>query len=208
MANADFDPLLQPSLTEHDDGHGFRLPWDPSALGWLALIVGPFGAGLLMWRNQPRLGLRGGAHLAWIMAAVGTAVIAAGVFLAPPAPKPSASTPPAVTAAADAPAAPAAPTASGDEPAAVGLGAGTPKSAAKSAAEARNDTRRVIRFAGNAVALPLAWWLLAAQRRRFRIAEQCDAKAGGLWTPGLLAFAVNFAISFVVAAACVALRQA
>ncbi len=198
MATADDDPLLQTSLTEHDDGHGFRMPWDPSTLGWLALLIGPFGAGLLMWRNQPRLGLRGGAHLAWIMAAVGTAVIAAGVFLAPPAPKPGAST---------TPAAQAAPTASGDEPAAVGLGAGTPKSAAKSAAETRNDARRVIRFAGNAVALPLAWWLLTAQRRRFRIAEQCDAKAGALWTPGLLALALDFAVSFVVAVACVALRQ-
>jgi hypothetical protein len=205
MAHADVDPLLQPSLTEHDDGRGFRLPWDPSTLGWLALLVGPFGAGLLMWRNQSRLGLRGGAHLAWIMAAVGAAVIAAGVFLAPPAAKPSASTPPAATAAAEAP---GAPTASGEEPAAVGLGAGTPKSAAKSAAEARNDTRRLIRFAGNAVALPLAWWLLTAQRRRFRLAQQCDAEVGILWLPGLIAFAVNVGVSFLVAAAWVALRQA
>jgi hypothetical protein len=204
MAHADLDPLLQPSLTEHDDGHGFQMPWDPSTLGWLALIVGPFGAGLLMWRNQPRLGLRGGAHLAWIMAAVGTAVIAAGAFLAPPVPKASAATPTVTAPANDAPAAPTAP---GDEPAAVGLGAGTPKSAAKSAAEARSDKRRIIRFAGNAVALPLAWWLLAAQRRRYRIAEQCDAKTGGLWLPGLLAFGFNFAITFLVAAACVALRQ-
>ncbi|MBM3962886.1 MAG: hypothetical protein FJ306_13445 [Planctomycetes bacterium] len=216
MRPGDHDPLLQASLTEHDDAVGFRSPWDPSTLGWLALLVGPFGAGLLMWRNQPRLGLRGGAHLALVMTVVGAAVLAAGIFFVPDVPKASAAKP-ATAAAMTAPQAPAgepatAPTATNTTPTdeipldAIGLSA--PAAKPKNAAEERRDTRRVIRFVGNAVALPLAWWLLAAQRRRFRIAEQSKAPTGKLLLPGLQAFGVNFAISFVLAAAFTALKHA
>lgn len=216
MRPGDHDPLLQASLTEHDDALGFRSPWDPSTLGWLALLVGPFGAGLLMWRNQPRLGLRGGAHLALVMTVVGTAVLAAGIFLVPDVPKArpaTTATVPATTAEPTPAGEPASATAatttppSGEIPLdAIGLSA--PAAKPKNAAEERRDTRRVIRFVGNAVALPLAWWLLAAQRRRFRIAEQCHAPTGKLLLPGLLAFGVNFAVSFVLAAAFVALKRA
>lgn len=208
--------MLHASLTEHDDAAGFRSPWDPSTLGWLALLVGPFGAGLLMWRNQPRLGLRGGAHLALVMTVVGAAVLAAGIFLVPDLPKTGAAKPATASAPANAPT-PAdepatAPTATNTPPPgeipldAIGLSA--PAAKPKNAAEERRDTRRVIRFVGNAVALPLAWWLLAAQRRRFRIAEQCKAPTGKLLLPGLLAFGVNFAISFALAFALTALKRA
>ena len=206
MRPGDHDPLLQASLTEHDDAEGFRAPWDPSTLGWLALLVGPFGAGLLMWRNQPRLGLRGGAHLALVMTAVGAAVLAAGIFLVPDVPKARPATTAAPTPAGE-PAPATTPPPSGEIPLdAIGLSA--PAAKPKNAAEERRDTRRVIRFVGNAVALPLAWWLLAAQRRRFRIAQQCHAPTGKLLLPGLLAFGVNFAVSFVLAAAFVALKRA
>jgi hypothetical protein len=213
MRPAEHDPLLHASLTEHDDAQGFRAPWDPSTLGWLALLVGPFGAGMLMWRNQPRLGLRGGAHLALVMTLVGGLVFAAGIFFVPDLPKAGAAKPAAATATA-APRTPAgeaatAPSAAptGEIPAdAIGLSA--PATKPKDAAEERRDTRRLIRFVGNAVALPLAWWLLAAQRRRYRIAEQCQAPTGKLLLPGLLAFGFNFAVSLGLAAAFVALKRA
>lgn len=215
MRPADHDPLLHASLTEQDDAQGFRTPWDPSTLGWLALLVGPFGAGLLMWRNQPRLGLRGGAHLALVMTVVGAAVLAAGIFFVPDVPKASAARPAtaSATAASQTPAGEQASATNAtntpppDEipPDAIGLSA--PIAKPKNATEERRDTRRIIRFVGNAVALPLAWWLLAAQRRRYRIAEQCKAPTGKLLLPGLLAFGFNLAVSFGLAAAFVALKR-
>jgi len=252
MTRQDLDPLLQPTLTAADDAHGFHKPWDPSTLGWLTLLVGPFGCGLLMWRNQSRLGLRGGAHLAGILAIVGVAVVAATVFLVPDAkPLPVVVRPPVVDAPANVPApavsggaastteapataAPAAaspptaaPTAgaeakvaSSDAPSAtaggnaVGLrgGSGTPRyggrASSSSSSSGRSDTNRIVRFAGNAVALPLAYWLLREQRRRYRIAEQSDAPAGSLWLPGLLALVVNTVIALAVAGICVAIKHA
>lgn len=236
MPHPDFDPLLQPTLTAADDAHGFHKPWDPSTLGWLTLFVGPFGCGLLIWRNQSRLGLRGGAHLAGMLAAVGVAVIATTVFLGPAAkPLPVVVRPPVV----DAPANVQAPAASGGaapttaaptsgaeakpevgttppapaDGTAVGLGggSGTPRyggRASSSSSSGTRDVNRIVRFAGNAVALPLAYWLLREQRRRYRIAEQCDAPTGSLWGPGLLAFVVNTVLAFVVAGLCVAIKHA
>lgn len=257
MTRRDLDPLLQPMLTAADDAHGFHKPWDPSTLGWLTLLVGPFGCGLLMWRNQSRLGLRGGAHFLGILAIVGVAVIATTVFLVPDAkPLPVVVRPPVVDAPANVPApavsggaastteapataAPAAaspptaassptaaPTAgaeakvaSSDAPSAtaggnaVGLrgGSGTPRyggRASSPSSSGTRDTNRIVRFAGNAVALPLAYWLLREQRRRYRIAEQSDAPTGSLWLPGLLALVVNTVLALAIAGICVAIKHA
>ena len=97
---------------------------------------------------------------------------------------------------------------------AVGLrgGSGTPRyggrASSSSSSSGRSDTNRIVRFAGNAVALPLAYWLLREQRRRYRIAEQSDAPTGSLWLPGLLALVVNSVIALAVAGICVAIKHA
>jgi len=168
MSLAEHDPLLQPSLTESDDAQGFARPWDPSTLGWLALLVGPFGSGLLMWLNQRRLGLRGGAHLLLVMALVGAVVMVVGIFFLP----------------------------------------SQAEAAAQGMTEQRRDSMRIVRFVGNAVALPLAWWFLGEQRRRYRIAEQVNAPTSALFLPGLGAFVVNLAVTFAVGLALVAIKRA
>lgn len=83
MTRATDDELLRPSLTADDDAVGFRSPWDPATLGWITLLVGPFGSGLLMLLNQRRLGLRGGWHLLLAMATLGTTIIVVLAFVIP-----------------------------------------------------------------------------------------------------------------------------
>ncbi|HEX6810452.1 MAG TPA: hypothetical protein VF384_02410 [Planctomycetota bacterium] len=157
------DELLRPSLTDDDDATGFHEPWDPSTLGWIMLLVGPFGGGWLMMRNQSRLGLAGGWKHLLAMAAVGVAVVTTVALLVP------------------------------------GFGE-------KSTEDARN-ARSIVRYAGNVVALPLAWVLLAEQRRRYRIAQKNDVPTGKLYGPGVAAFVVNLIIAFALAATVVAIKR-
>ena len=193
---------------EGSHGLGGRV-WAPLITLWIVWGTTYLGTAAMVQSMPPLLGA--GARYV-----VGAAVLAAGIFLVPDLPKASAAKSATASAPANAPT-PAgepatAPTATSTPPPgeipldAIGLSA--PAAKPKNAAEERRDTRRVIRFVGNAVALPLAWWLLAAQRRRFRIAEQCHAPTGKLLLPGLLAFGVNFAISFALAFALTALKRA
>lgn len=60
------EELLQPSLDAAFDVRGFRKPWNPSRLLWVAFFGGPLGAGALYGDNYARLN-RPDARLAcWI----------------------------------------------------------------------------------------------------------------------------------------------